>query len=239
MIKKITGVVIKVTDFSDSSKIINVLTEDNNVIGIIAKGARRLKSKLRTGTVLFTYGDFNVYYKESGLSSLISIDIKESFINFNLDIEAYSYACLLTDIVNQTAKEDGSMIFDLYKNSLIKLNQGFDPLVITNIFEVQLFNFLGITPSYNTCVQCGNPNVDSFSVDLGGAICVNCHTQDAISYKAYKLLKLYELIDISKITKLNLEKPLIKEVNQAIDRYFERYSGLYLKSKKTIIELTK
>lgn len=239
MIKKVTGIVIKVTDYSDSSKIINVLTDENKMIGIIAKGARRLKSKLRTGTVLFTLGDFHVYYKEDGLSTLISVDIIENFINFNIKIEAYSYACLLTDIVNQVNKQEINDVYNLYKQSLIKLNQGFNPLVITNIFEVQILDVLGIKPNYDICIKCGNNSVTSFSVDLGGGICHECHTEDAISYKAYKLMKLYEYIDIAKISKLDLEEPLIKEVNKAIDRYFDKYSGLYLKSKKTILELTK
>lgn len=238
MIKKVTGIVIKVTDFSDSSKIINVLTDENVIIGIIAKGARKLKSKLRTGTVLFTLGDFHVYFKEDGLSTLISVDIKDSFMSFNTNIEAYSYACLLTDIVNQVNKNEDNDIFNLYKNSLLKLNQGFSPLVITNIFEVQLFDLLGIKPNYDSCIKCGNTNVTSFSVDFGGGLCNECHSEDAISYKAYKLIKLYEFIDIAKISKLDLEESLIKEVNKAIDRYFDKYSGLYLKSKKTILELT-
>ena len=47
-------------------------------------------------------------------------------------------------------------------------------------------------------------------------------------------------VDISKISKLDVSDVVKKEINTFIDEYYDRYSGLYLKSKdflKNIVKL--
>lgn len=39
------------------------------------------------------------------------------------------------------------------------------------------------------------------------------------------------LVDISKITKLEIKEEILKELEEFIDDYYERYSGIYLKSR--------
>ena len=69
------GIILKEVNYSDSSKILKVLTEEYGLISILSKGCRNLKSKLRGVSRKLIYGKFNVYYKEQGVSTLISIDI--------------------------------------------------------------------------------------------------------------------------------------------------------------------
>lgn len=38
-------------------------------------------------------------------------------------------------------------------------------------------------------------------------------------------------VDISKITKLDISKEIMKEIEEFINDYYDRYSGIYLKSK--------
>ena len=46
MIKKIEGIVISEVDYKESSKIINILTKEYGVIGLIARGTKQVKNKL-------------------------------------------------------------------------------------------------------------------------------------------------------------------------------------------------
>ena len=46
MVKKFEGIVISDIDYKESSKIINVLTKDDGIVGIIARGTKRVKSNL-------------------------------------------------------------------------------------------------------------------------------------------------------------------------------------------------
>ena len=60
-----------------------------------------------------------------------------------------------------------------------------------------------------------------------------------VSEKTIKLLRMYYYVDISKITKLEVSKQAKNEINVFLDEYYERYTGLYLKSKKFIKNLGK
>ena len=63
-------------------------------------------------------------------------------------------------------------------------------------------------------------------------VCVNCHTNEAIvSSKTIKLLRLLYYVDISKITKLDISDTVKREIDEFTNDYYDRYSGIYLKSK--------
>ena len=74
MLREVEGIIIKETPYGETSKIINVYTKEG-VIGVMCKGARSLKSPFRATTLKFTYGVFNIFYKENKLSQLISVDV--------------------------------------------------------------------------------------------------------------------------------------------------------------------
>ena len=78
-IESIEGIVLSDTNYSESSKVLNVFTIEHGLLGIMSKGCRNVKSKLRAGSRKLIYGKFNIYYKENGLSTLISVDIINSF----------------------------------------------------------------------------------------------------------------------------------------------------------------
>ena len=111
MIKKTEGIVINEKAYSETSKIINIITKEG-IIGIMAKGARNLKSDLRNSTTKLSYGEFNIYYKENALSTLTSVDIIDNFKNIKKDIKSISYASFLLDLSEQVMKQNNDeMIF--------------------------------------------------------------------------------------------------------------------------------
>ena len=40
MIRKVTGIVISTVDYKESSKIVNIFTEDEGIIGVLSKGCK-------------------------------------------------------------------------------------------------------------------------------------------------------------------------------------------------------
>ena len=137
MIKEIEGIVISEQDYKESSKIIKIITKEG-IISLIAKGSRKLKSDLRITTTKLTYGLFNIYYKEDNLSTLKEVDIINNFKNIKKDINKISYASYLLELASQVIKQNNNKeIFELLVSSLNKIDEGFDPLVITNILELK------------------------------------------------------------------------------------------------------
>lgn len=239
-IEKVTGIVLSDTNYSESSKILNVLTKEHGKIGIISKGCRNLKSSLRSVSSKLTYGYFNIYYKKEGLNVLISVDIINDFSNIKQDLFKIGYATFLSDLTNQVLKETSSNeIFDLFINGLIKINDDFDPMIITNIIELKYLNYLGVMPILDCCSVCGsNKKIVTISSFAGGYLCVNCYKNEYIvDEKTVKLLRMFSYVDISKIKELNILPKNKNEINRFLENYYDRYTGIYLKSKDFLTQL--
>lgn len=242
MDKKIEGIVVAERSYSETSKIITIITEEFGLLGIIAKGAKTLKSPFRNATTKLTYGIFNIRYKESGLSILISVDILDSLKEIRKDIMKISYASFLSDLSEQVMKQSHHYgIFSLFKNSLIKLNEGYDPMVISNILELKYLDYLGVMPVLDECSICSSKkSIVTLSVDKGGYICKNCYSNEKkVSEKTIKLIRMFYYIDIAKISKLEISPEVKKELNDFLDQYYDKYTGLYLKSKSFLHNLNK
>ena len=239
MIKKVEGIVISEIPYHETSKIINVLTKEDGLIGIVAKGAMRPKSPYMGLTSKLTYGYFHINYRDN-LSSLIEVDLIDSFKNIKKDLTKMSYSIYLTDLVNQVYKhEQNKEIYSNYIASLIKINEGFDPLVITNILELKMLDYLGIRPCIDKCVNCHNTSdIVTISSYRGGYICKNCLNNDIIvNVKTIKLIRMFYYVDIAKISKLDISDNIKEEINRFLDLYYDRYSGLYLKTKEFLNKL--
>ena len=231
------GIIISETNYSESSKILNVLTNKYGLIGIMSKGCRNMKSKLRGVSRKLIYGKFNVYYKPQGLSTLISIDLINSFSKTLMDLTKISYSSFLLDLTNQVLRQtESDEIFDLLKESLIKIEEGLNPTVITNILELKLLEYLGVCPNLDSCAYCGsNKQIVTLSSHAGGYVCRNCYNNEPlVSEKVIKTIRMYLYVDIKKITKLDVSDEVTIEINKFLDDYYDRYTGLYIKSKDFI-----
>lgn len=234
MIKKIEGIIISEVDYKESSKIINILTPELGIIGLIARGTKKIKSNLSGVTSKLTYGYFHINYKENKLSNLIEVDIINSFKNIRTNLDKISYATYLLELSSLAYKhEENKEIYNLLIASLKKIEEDFDPQVITNILELKLLVYLGIKPIIDSCVNCGTKdNIVTISSYKGGYLCKNCvNNEPIVNIKTIKLLRMFYYVDIDKISKINISDNIKLELNRFIDDYYDRYSGLYLKSK--------
>ena len=242
MIKKFEGIIVSEVDYKESSKIINIYTKEEGIIGCLARGSKRLKSNLSGVSSKFTYGYFHINYKENGMSTLMEVDIINNFKNIKKDIEKISYVAYITELVTQVFKhENNKNIYILYIDSIKKINDGFDPMVITNILELKLLDNLGIRPVIDSCVSCGNMDgIVTISSYKGGYLCNNCCNNEKIVHtKTIKLIRMFYYVDISKIDKIEISDTIKNEINEFIDDYYDRYSGLYLKTKTFLKNLNK
>ncbi|MDD3821430.1 MAG: DNA repair protein RecO [Bacilli bacterium] len=240
MIKKVEGVIVGEYNYSESSKILKVITKEYGLISMIAKGARRLKNNLRAVSDKLTYGHFHIYYKEDKLSNLISVDVINVFKNIRRDIKSISYATFITELVQQVVKDEYNQeIYQILINSLLKIEAGFDPLVITNILELKMLEYLGVKPVLDNCAVCGNKkDIVTLSSRKGGYLCLDCYDgEKKVSQKAIKLIRMFYYVDIAKITKLSISDKVKQEIDLFIDDYYDCYTGLYLKSKQFLKDL--
>ena len=235
MITKVEGIIVSETPYGDTSKIINVFTKEYGIIGIMCKGAKQMKSKLRALTMKFTYGFFYIYKKQDKLSILKDVDIIDEFKNLKNDIILISYLSYITELTTQVFKHSNeNIIYGLYISVVKKMNQKMNPLILTNILEFKYLPFLGVALELDACILCGNKtNIVTIDADTGGFVCKKCYqNQILVSNKTIKLIRMYYYVDIDSISKIKINEEIAKEINFFINRYYERYTGLYLNSKK-------
>lgn len=240
--KEVEGIIVSETNYSETSKILNIMTKEHGIIGVISKGCRNLKSPLRSVSSKLTYGKFIIYYKKDKLSILTEVNVINSFQNLKKDITKISYAAYLLELAQQVYKQNNNTnVLNLLIDALTKINDGFDPLIIMNILELKYLEYLGVMPIIDSCAICGSKtNIRTLSSYKGGYICKNCYTnEDEVSDKTIKLIRMFYYVDISKISKLEISDKAKNEINMFLNDYYDRYTGLYLKSKKFIRDLQK
>lgn len=231
---KVKGIIINESNYSETSKLLKIVTEEYGLISVMAKGAKSLKSKLRSVTTKLTYAEFQIYYKENKISTLVCADEIHSLVNIKSDLLKISYASFLLELTEQVMKQSNDTnIFNLLVATLLKIEDNYDPMVITNILELKYLTYLGIKPFFDSCAICGSTNILTVSTNKGGFVCTNCHTNERIvSPKTIKILRMLYYVDISKISKVDISNDVKEEINSFINEYYDKYTGLYLKTKK-------
>lgn len=233
MIKNVTGVVISEVPYKENSKILNVLTPEG-VIGIVSKGCKNLKSPLRIISEKLKYCEYTIYYKDNGLSTLKEGTIIDNFDKIRSDLTLISYLSYITELVAQVVKQSNNPnIYKLYINTVKKINEGLNPMVMTNILEIKLLDYLGVPINLNECCKCGSKkNIITIDPDAGGYICTSCYTNETLyDEKVRNMLRKYYLVDIESITELKIKDYVIESINYFMNTYYDRYTGLYIHSK--------
>lgn len=67
MTKTIEGVVLKATDYQESSKIVQVFSKEYGLISLYLRGANRFNNKAYGLAQALTYASFSIYYKPDSL----------------------------------------------------------------------------------------------------------------------------------------------------------------------------
>jgi len=242
MITKVEGFIMSEVSYGESSKVINVLTKEYGLMGIMCKGVKSMKSRLRALTLRFTYGFFYIYYKEGKLSILKDVDVIDSFSFIHSDITLISYLNYLTELTMQVFKESqDEQIFSLFLETVKKLDDQLDPLVLTNILEMKYLTFLGVGLNLDECIRCGSTTgIITIDPDAGGYLCQKCvGSAKIVSLKTVKMLRMYYYVDIKSITNLNISEEVKQDINSFLSRYYDRYTGMYLKSKDFLQKIAK
>ena len=257
--KDVLGIILKERNYGESSKILDVFTKEYGIIGVISKGSKKIKSTLSGVSTKMTYGVFHIYYKENKLSTLTGVDIINPFMNIKNSIINIGYATYLSDLVFQVVKQTNahSEIFDLFINALIKINENYDALVITNIIELKLLSYLGVSPILDKCSICGNvTNIVTLSAFKHGLLCKKCVTNERIlDMRTIKFIRMYYYLEenaivVNTIIPQNKIRQFDKQGNirdiftnnktktkDFLNEYYSSYTGLYLNSKKFIDDL--
>ena len=239
---KTRGIVIGETPYADNSKILKVFTRDYGILSIMSKGCKKPKSALHEASNKLVLADFNISYKENGISTLISADIVNLFKNIKMDyndLDKQMYSVYIVDLVIQIINQmkidndHDDNIYDMLISSLTKIDEGLKPNIIYDIVRLKMLDYLGVKPSLDGCNICGNKSVLTFDAHSYGYICNDCYTNEKIYSKdSIKNLRMLYMVDIDRIKSLDVSNLTIEEIEEFLDNYYIENTGIYLKSHK-------
>ncbi|MCF6137959.1 DNA repair protein RecO [Pseudalkalibacillus berkeleyi] len=243
MLIKTEAIVIRTSDYGESNKVLTVYTKDFGKLGMMARGAKKTKSRLSSVSQLFTHAHFLIQ-KGSGLGSLSQGEIINTFRGIKQDIIKTAYAAYMVELLDKVTDEHkpSPALFEFLSLSLTYLEEDIDPDVLKAIFEMKMLRLAGIGPQVDRCVLCGRKEGDfSFSISEGGFLCGQCRFSDeravALSSQTARLLNLFYHIDLSRLGNVSVKKETKEMIAQILTTYIDEYSGIRLKSKRFLDQI--
>lgn len=118
------GIVLKRTNFGEADRIITVLTNDQGKIRLVAKGVRRIKSKLAGGIELFSVNDITYMPGKGDLGTLISARLSANYGHIITDVNRTMYTYEVLKLLDRTTEDSSeSEYFELLRVTLHAIDQ--------------------------------------------------------------------------------------------------------------------
>jgi len=149
---KTKGVVLSEVNYSETDKILTVLTYNLGKISCIAKGARRIQSRFLASSQLFAFSDFMLYKGSGEVYYINSAELIESFYTLRTDFDKIQCAmeCARFTKENVLENEISINIIKLLLNTFYILTlEDKNIELIKNIFFIKMCCYLGYVPNFS------------------------------------------------------------------------------------------
>lgn len=187
MTRLINGIILKKQDYRESDRLFVIYTDELGKIEAVAKGVRKIKSKMAGHLELFSVVNLMVapgktYYQIAGA------DREKNFLNIKSDLGKTVLASFCLEVVDIFTKTDHPdlkiyeliyEILEIFDNE--KMKNFLKMYSLSKFFTLKLLSLLGWTPELYTCVRCKKkimPSGNFFDASRGGLTCGQCGKGD-------------------------------------------------------------
>jgi DNA repair protein RecO (recombination protein O) len=226
--ERASALVIRATDFSETSRVVTLWTKELGKVRALAKGGRRLKSNFDVALDLLTVCGIVLIRKSSGsLDLLTEARVEERFGQLRHDLAALYAGYYVAEMLSDWT-QDGDphpALFDEAVGTLRNLGQ---PGIVNGAclahFELVLLRELGYGPALDFCADCGEALSGqelAFSAAGGGIICARCQPRqrDRRSVPASLWRTLESLQGAGEAWRGIQDHGLLNEVRQILNHY--------------------
>lgn len=185
-----TGVVLRTYKLGEADRIVVLLTAHHGKVRAVAKGVRRIKSRLGGRLEMFSHVDLLLHEGRS-LHVVQQAESIDHFPALRDDLDRLTRGAAVVEVVEQLAQEGqpNLRLYQMLLGALRTLASRPSPLLVP-AFYLKLLAAEGLRPELDVCVGCGGegPFV-AFDLDEGGVLCRSCRRGAAISPGALELLR--------------------------------------------------
>lgn len=146
------AVILRRTDYGEADRILTLLTPDNGKLTLMAKGVRRIKSKLAGGIELFSVSDISFIRGRGDMGTLVSTRLVKHYGNIVSDVTRTMLGYELIKALHKaTEDEPEAAYFELIQQAFAALDDSsIDVQLIRLWFLMQLLAVDGHRPNLYT-----------------------------------------------------------------------------------------
>ena len=236
---KANAIVLRRSDLGETDRILRLFTREQGKVDGVAKGSRRVTSRLCGATELFTHSRMLLAVGKS-LDIVSQCEIRESFPRLRGDLSLLARAAYLCELVDRFIedREPNPDLFDLLLSALYLLQRKPASVdVIIHSFELHLLSERGYHPELDRCVRCVaavSSGRAAFSPSLGGILCAahRLASEDsiAVAYPSLELLRNLRDSEPADLIRLDPNPQALKQAAQCLRWYIRYHSERELRS---------
>lgn len=248
------SIILNYKPFNEDDSNIVVYSENNGKIELVARGVKKIKSKLAGHVEPISLSNIMVVRGKQYdyIGSAVS---QNCYYNIKNNLDKIKFVGQAIYIFNKIVKKDerDKKIFKLLVDFLSVLNEknflkiGYRLLCI--FFILKLIDYLGHTPELYYCLDCEKrliPNNNFFNFSKGGIVCRNCaspleslpanlgrlmrererETELSISDNCIKVLRLIIKNNLIELVKIKINNQLANEIINTINRFLNYHFEL-------------
>jgi len=176
------AIVLHGMEYLESSRILRLITRESGVQAVIAKGARRPRSRFGTALDLFAQGSAQILTKAGrDLQTLTGFDVTRSRGALAEDLGRFTGAAAIAEVVLRFAHDDsGPEFFDIVEHALDDVAAAPAGTARERTIGAiwRIVGALGFAPSLDDCSVCHSPvavgDAVLFHHRAGGILCDRC-----------------------------------------------------------------
>jgi DNA repair protein RecO (recombination protein O) len=238
---------IRQRDLGEADRILTLFTRERGKLSAVAKGVKRLRSKLAPVLQLFAQARLQLAAGRS-LEVVTQASPEQAFPHLREDVDRYACACYVAELADVMMEEHAAAewVFELLAATLSALDaggempeeeegrrspQGCGPAgpqlgsaALVRGFELKLLSGLGYGPELEACVSCGvevEKQAGGFSVPEGGVVCRRCARETGTPLSPAALQGMRELVRLPQ-EELGRRR-LTEKTRQELERLMRRF----------------
>jgi len=247
MVYNTTAIILKQRNFQENDKLITAYTKDFGKLILLARGVKKIKSKLAGHIEPFFLSKITIA-KGKRYDHLTGALVSQSFPKIRKNYEKIVFLDYLmeeVDVLVKTHHRD-KKIFDLLQGLLkntdkLEKHEVIKLYLLNASFILKLVSFLGFQPELYNCLKCKKRIKKGkifFNPEKGGIICQNCHSQKdlEISANSVKICRLLLVEPLNLWLKKKIALKYLEEVNKVLNPFLEYHLEQSIKSLNFLIK---